>query len=247
MPANFDLSKLKAPFPEKDIEWRVARSGGTPDKPWVQALAYVDARAVMDRLDEVCGPDNWKMEYHPAPGGTMCGLSLRIGDEWVTKWDGSDESDIEAFKGGISGSLKRAAVTWGIGRYLYNLPSNQYAQICEKHGEGARWAEVRPKLGQPFEVYWAPPRLPMWALVEEEQKKRRESDSRSPKVVAPAASAPVPAAVVAPKATAVPNNGPKCENCGADKRFTPKKGGAYYCPNFQANEACANAYEPVAV
>ena len=78
----------------------------------------------MDRLDEVVGPENWKDEYAPGPdGGVICGLSLRIEDEWITKWDGAENTDFEAIKGGLSDAFKRAGYKWGIGRYLYRLES----------------------------------------------------------------------------------------------------------------------------
>ena len=50
------LARLREPFGMGDIEWRPSRIGGTAIKPWIQVVAYVDARAIMDRLDEVMGP-----------------------------------------------------------------------------------------------------------------------------------------------------------------------------------------------
>jgi len=68
-----DLSKLKEPFPAKDIEWRIQRSGLKDGKPWAMVLAYVTNRAIMDRLDDVCKPDHWRNEYLKAPeGGILC-------------------------------------------------------------------------------------------------------------------------------------------------------------------------------
>src|SRR5690606_39028946 len=43
--------------------------------------------------------------------------------EWVTKFDGAENTAVEAVKGGLSDSMKRAAAQWGIGRYLYTLES----------------------------------------------------------------------------------------------------------------------------
>jgi hypothetical protein len=54
--------------------------------------------------------------------GVKCRLSIRVGDEWITKEDGAANTSIEGVKGGISQALRRAAVKFGIGRYLYNLP-----------------------------------------------------------------------------------------------------------------------------
>lgn len=115
-----NLRDLAAPFPGDEIEWRVGSTNG--DKTKGLALAYLTARHVMDRLDDVCGPENWMCSYVETPKGRMIGtISIRVGDDWVSKSDGAGDSDVEAEKGAISDALKRAAVPWGIGRYLYSL------------------------------------------------------------------------------------------------------------------------------
>lgn len=106
---------------------------------------YVDARAVQQRLDDTCV---WKIEFSEDPrgnaGSIMAGLSILVatpygGYEWITRWDGADNSDIEATKGGISGAMRRAGVQWGIGRYLYAAetdgdwwPLNEYKKWLVK-------------------------------------------------------------------------------------------------------------------
>ncbi|MLS89826.1 recombinase, partial [Salmonella enterica subsp. enterica] len=117
-----DLNKFDAPFNPEDIEWRIQRSGKMHDgKVWALVLAYVTNRAIMKRLDDVCGKAGWRNEYRDIPnnGGVECGISIKIGSEWVTKWDAAENTQVEAIKGGRSGAMKRAAVQWGIGRYLY--------------------------------------------------------------------------------------------------------------------------------
>lgn len=52
----------------------------------------------------------------------ICGLSIKIENEWITKWDGADNTDIESTKGGISSSFKRAANLWGLGLELNDFP-----------------------------------------------------------------------------------------------------------------------------
>lgn len=115
------LNDLHKPFPANEIEWRVGSTNA--DKTRGLALAYLTARHVMERLDEVCGAENWQDRYEFHGARTVCYLSIKIGDEWVTKADGAGDSDVEAEKGAISDALKRAAVKWGIGRYLYGLAS----------------------------------------------------------------------------------------------------------------------------
>lgn len=91
------------------------------------AVPYVTNRAIMNRLDDVMGPENWHNEYKPWRSGgkkdaQICGISLYFeGRGWVTKWDGAEDTDVEPVKGGLSDSMKRAAVHWGIGRVLYNM------------------------------------------------------------------------------------------------------------------------------
>lgn len=153
-----DLSKLKDCFEPNDIEWRLQQCGkGSNGKIWGMALAYVTNRAIMNRLDEVCGPENWKNEFKAAPdGGILCGISIKIGDEWVTKWDGAENTDIEAVKGGLSGAMKRAAVQWGIGRYLYKLEESW----INANENGAYRGKTKD--GTTFK--WDAPSLPAWAL-----------------------------------------------------------------------------------
>ena len=116
-----DLAALKAPFAPSCVSWRVGSVTGDGTKG--MALAFINSRDVQDRLDEVCGPANWQDRYEFHGPRTICYLSLRIDGEWVTKADGAGDSDVESEKGAISDALKRAAVKWGIGRYLYHLPS----------------------------------------------------------------------------------------------------------------------------
>ncbi len=130
MTDTINLSRLADFFEPEDIEWKPITF--TKDRKKGLAAAYVTNRAVMDRLDEVAGPGNWKNEFQTGPdGGVLCGISVRVGDGWVTKWDGAENSDIEPVKGGLSNAMRRAAVQWGIGRYLYKLPA-QWVSVDER-------------------------------------------------------------------------------------------------------------------
>lgn len=160
MPELF--SKLSEPFPSEAIDWRVGATNS--DKSKGIALAYLQARPVMDRLDEAIGPENWTDVYTPIQGkdgvvGFLCTLSLKIGDNWISKMDGADTSDIEAIKGGISDAFKRAAVKWGVGRYLYDLPNI--------------WVPVETR-GKSF-VLKETPKLPDWALPKKKIKSKAEN------------------------------------------------------------------------
>ncbi|VTM70315.1 DNA damage response protein A [Raoultella planticola] len=127
------LELLDSPFPAQDIEWRIQQAGKNNSGIWVKVLAYVTNRAIMKRLDEVCGKSGWCNEYRDIPnnGGVECGLSIKVDDEWITKWDAAEKTQVEAVKGGRSGAMKRAAVQWGIGRYLYDIDVG-FATVSDK-------------------------------------------------------------------------------------------------------------------
>lgn len=159
------LKKLADKFPATDIEWRVGMSKISGDNPWVVVLAYITNRAIMERLDCVCGPEHWRNEYlktpnDPSGNSCVCGISVRVHGEWITKWDGADNSQTEPVKGGLSDAMKRAAVQWGIGRYLYDLGTN-YANVTSQKSPGAK--KLFDKSANKT-VWWTPPTLPSWAL-----------------------------------------------------------------------------------
>jgi hypothetical protein len=114
-------SRLANPFDPESTQWRVGSTNAAKDRGI--ALAYINARHVMDRLDEVVGMPNWKDEYEFHGDRTVCKLSLRIHGEWVTKVDAAGDTAVESEKGAMSDAFKRAAVKFGIGRYLYALDS----------------------------------------------------------------------------------------------------------------------------
>lgn len=112
------FDRLSAPFMPEEIDWRVGSTNG--DKTKGMALAYMDARAVMDRLDNSCGPQNWQCQYTPAGPIMICSIGIKF-DDWVWKQDGAGATDFEGEKGAMSDAFKRAAVRWGVGRYLYDI------------------------------------------------------------------------------------------------------------------------------
>lgn len=155
--SEINFRALQAYFAPDEIEWRVQQAGEKNGRPWAIAVPYVTNRAIQSRLDEVVGPENWRNDFRPGPdGGVMCGISLRVGGEWVTKWDGAENTDVEGVKGGLSGAMKRAAVQWGIGRYLYALDET-FAHVHD----GGR---LRGKTRDGTSFRWDPPELPAWAL-----------------------------------------------------------------------------------
>lgn len=136
--------RLKEPFPANKVHWRVGatnakKNNGVPTKGI--ALAYLNARDVMKRLDDVCG-DLWQVEY---PFDGCCRIGVKIDNEWVWRSNGAGETAVEGEKGKFSDAFKRAAVLWGVGRYLYYL-DNVWVDVD-------KWKSITK-----------PPVLPVWAL-----------------------------------------------------------------------------------
>ena len=175
--SDIDLAKLAEPFPAEDIEWRVSLAGKGPKGIYCMVVAYITARAIQSRLDEVCGPEKWQLTppiqlQSDRKVALGLGISIKIGEEWVTKWDVSELTDgsdyIPPFKGGFSGAMKRAGSQWGIGRYLYHLDAT-YAEVADSRPQGSRnWKEARlPEKHGGGKCYWKTPSLPAWALPKE--------------------------------------------------------------------------------
>jgi len=180
-----DLRELDKPFDPKDIEWRIGRCGQRNGEVWAIALAYITARAIHDRLDEVCGKEKWQSRYVEHLGETVCEIGIKINNEWVWKAGGADKTDFEAYKGGLSSAEKRAGVPWGIGRYLYSLDQSFVTCTTEKQ-KGYGWhyqAQAKKKDGSikcPA-FYWKTPYLPKWALPEGFEFKKKENNGDRPK------------------------------------------------------------------
>jgi hypothetical protein len=130
------IRQLKAPFPFAEVEAKIQVTNG--DKSKGMAVFYLDARAVHERLDKVLGAFNWRNEYIKwNEKSQICGLSIYNAErgEWITKFDGAENSDIEPIKGGLTDALKRSAVLWGIGRYLYQM-EGVWVEV-EQRGKGS--------------------------------------------------------------------------------------------------------------
>ena len=138
------FDQLSRPFPGDAVHWRAQTLKG--DGTAAMALAYIDARDVMRRLDEVCGPDGWSDSYtETAKGRLLCTISIKCGDVWISKSDGAGDTDVEGEKGAISDAFKRAAVKWGVGRYLYDMDAI-WAE-CESYEKNGKkyWRKWTPR------------------------------------------------------------------------------------------------------
>jgi hypothetical protein len=113
------------------------------------------------------GPANWAVDHKEVGGQTLTGIAVRHPEtgEWVWKWDagvvGREGDEAMSVKGSLSDGLKRAAVLWGVGRYLYRLPKSWVAFDAQKK----RLAET--------------PALPRWALPREEASLAKPERSKN--------------------------------------------------------------------
>ena len=146
--------ELARPFAPEDLEWRIQVT--SKDKTSGLAIPYVTNRAIQDRLDEVVGPENWYNDYKPWHGNgkkdaQICGISIYFeGKGFITKWDGAEDTDIEPVKGGLSDSMKRAAVQWGVGRVLYKMTKPLWVRIEQKGNSYVICDTERPKLNAAY-------------------------------------------------------------------------------------------------
>ncbi len=183
---------LAGPFEPTEVKFKPAVVSGNR----AMALAYVDARVIQDRLDEALGPMNWQDDYECLPDGSVvCRLRLRLGDEWITKVDVGGPSEQQdggdRLKAAFSDALKRAAVKFGIGRYLYRLP--------------AQWVDYDPQRKQ----FVRPPTLPAFALPKKERAKVKEAVAKEdrPAVAGKTESAPKKGRATKSAAPNLPANG----------------------------------------
>lgn len=138
---------LSVPFDVRDVKFKPQMVKNNK----ALAIAYVDVRLIEDRLDAVLGPEHWQDEYDILPDGSVtCKLRVNLGGQWVTKMDVGSPSEQpdggDRLKAAFSDALKRTAVKYGIGRYLYRLP--------------AQWVDYDPAKKQIVR----PPQLPAFAV-----------------------------------------------------------------------------------
>ena len=128
-----NLADLKKEIP---FRWRV--QAFSERKAEALCIPYIDARDVMNLLDEVCEPQNWQSDFKGAGDLLMGGVGIKVEDEWLWKWDTGTETRIEKDKGHASDAFKRASVHWGIGRFLYSIaPFRARANKIKKKGESS--------------------------------------------------------------------------------------------------------------
>ena len=161
--------RLATPFEPREVRFRPGVVQGNR----ALAMPYVDARTVMDRVDEVLGVAGWQDEYLVLPDGcVVCTLRCRIGleGEWVSKSDVGGQSEQPAAgdrrKAAFSEAIKRAAVKFGVGRYLYRLPQ----QWCDYDPDRRRFLKKPGLPPDPAPRKAAPPADPAEVISDEQAR-----------------------------------------------------------------------------
>lgn len=116
------LKQLALPFAPSAITWKPGAT--TKDGTKCMALAYADLRAYQDRLDDLCGLD-WRIEYLPW-GDSRVIARLTVAGVTRSSTGEMAAQDVKNEMGGTvaeAQAFKRAAAMFGLGRYLYELPS----------------------------------------------------------------------------------------------------------------------------
>jgi hypothetical protein len=114
------MDELRKPFHPSQITWKPGAVKG--DR--ALAMAYADVRAYMNRLDEVCGP-SWAVAYEPwGDDRLICRLTI-LGVTRSSTGETTNESERSEIGGTVAEAqaFKRASAMFGLGRYLYTLPT----------------------------------------------------------------------------------------------------------------------------
>ena len=135
------FAALAAPFDPDEVKLRTQAG---------RQLHYVTARTVMNRLDDVLGPENWWDDFVPLEHSVICRLTIRLPDGTIlTKSDAggyagmADPGDDD--KSGFADAFKRAAVKFGVGRYLYRDGIPKFAREVSR---AAATLEAQPVDGR---------------------------------------------------------------------------------------------------
>jgi uncharacterized protein (DUF3820 family) len=120
-------AELSKTFDPQLVQWKPGAV--SRDKTRAMAMAYVDSRPYMERLDAVA-PGQWEDRYEVFAAAdrvvvvchlTVCGVT-KAGDGECLLSNGRGEPEPNAVTSASAQAFKRACTKHGLGRYLYDLP-----------------------------------------------------------------------------------------------------------------------------
>lgn len=107
---------LNEPFPPEELQWRVEAL--SKDQRRALIAAYVNHKAVLDRLDEVAGVQSWQDSYEvlqtPSQVAGFYTVKCRLTIMEIAK---EDVGEGDSLKAAFAEALVRAAAKFGIGRF----------------------------------------------------------------------------------------------------------------------------------
>jgi len=144
---------LAAPFPDEDVEFAPFKSDASSG--WAIVGPYVDVRAVRRRLNRVLGVGNWSFDLRSGDGGMISNIVLTLpSGKTMQGDDAASNTDIEAFKGGASSAMRRAAASVaGIGEYFYKVAQAVDPYFVDFNQDGNKQVDRSDAMGK----------LPKWA------------------------------------------------------------------------------------
>lgn len=139
---------LTAPFDPSDVDFKPQTFSKDGNK--ALAIAFVDPRRYQERLSAVLGSANWSVEYRSLGDKALIAkLTLKTPEGDVVREDVGefDEGGKAQYPTAAAQAFKRACVTLGLGRYLYDLPQTWVA-VENRRITDAEIARMRQQLGK---------------------------------------------------------------------------------------------------
>lgn len=127
------FAELRRPFIARAIKFRLLEQPKSP-RGSARAVAHIDARHVIERLNAVAG-SGWSHTYGPFDRGSVT-CHLTVLDVEHTDVGGDDMG----VKGAYSDALKRSAVHFGVGLSLYAMPKVWIPAASLLRVDHNRWA-----------------------------------------------------------------------------------------------------------
>lgn len=150
------VNQLAEVFPLEKLKWIVVSIYKQQNQQLMAVISpYLDSRELMSRFDNVLG-GAWSCNYKTIERGDLlaieCTISVDIDGQVFSRSDIADVDTKASFannsimKSGYSNAFKRAAVSWGTGRYLYAL--DNYFVPISNNSNGAFKVNGKYKVGQ---------------------------------------------------------------------------------------------------
>lgn len=151
-------AELRRPFTVAAIKMKP--QSVTKDQAKGLVSYYIDVRLAAERLSAAVGADGWSEEYHVVSTDPQAGLPIecRLTVLGVTRADVGQIApgplDDKAWKSAYSDALKRAAVKFGVGAYLYNSPNNWVETRVGNNGKAQGFTDKGLKEARDKYVQW---------------------------------------------------------------------------------------------